>query len=27
QKNNISYIFITHQSDLFYKFNHKKLKL
>ncbi|EAH7521874.1 peptide ABC transporter ATP-binding protein, partial [Campylobacter jejuni] len=26
-KNNISYIFITHQSDLFYKFNHKKLKL
>ncbi|EAJ5310229.1 TPA: peptide ABC transporter ATP-binding protein, partial [Campylobacter jejuni] len=23
----ISYIFITHQSDLFYKFNHKKLKL
>ncbi|EAI5804157.1 peptide ABC transporter ATP-binding protein, partial [Campylobacter jejuni] len=25
--NNISYIFITHQSDLFYKFNHKKLKL
>ncbi|EAI8480183.1 TPA: peptide ABC transporter ATP-binding protein, partial [Campylobacter jejuni] len=24
---NISYIFITHQSDLFYKFNHKKLKL
>ncbi|WP_237915982.1 hypothetical protein, partial [Campylobacter jejuni] len=21
------YIFITHQSDLFYKFNHKKLKL
>ncbi|EDO8197084.1 peptide ABC transporter ATP-binding protein, partial [Campylobacter jejuni] len=25
--NNISYIFISHQSDLFYKFNHKKLKL
>ncbi|ELI3653647.1 peptide ABC transporter ATP-binding protein, partial [Campylobacter jejuni] len=24
---NISYIFISHQSDLFYKFNHKKLKL
>ncbi|EAI0412670.1 peptide ABC transporter ATP-binding protein, partial [Campylobacter jejuni] len=23
----ISYIFISHQSDLFYKFNHKKLKL
>ncbi|MFK0405469.1 hypothetical protein ACISMV_08250, partial [Campylobacter jejuni] len=21
------YIFITHQSDLFYKFNHKKFKL
>ncbi|MFH5270532.1 hypothetical protein, partial [Campylobacter jejuni] len=21
------YIFISHQSDLFYKFNHKKLKL
>lgn len=27
QKNNISYIFISHQSELFYQFNLKNLKL